>query len=901
MTSSACRWSWIFASAWWLAADAAVAQSLLEIRPADRESIASEPRQVVTTAFRLRNLSAVPVEVETRLELPPDWQAVTPAMPIDLSPAESTTRLVSFTIPEGAPAGEHVVRFSARDRLRPAEHAAAAVHVRVLAAHRLNLGVLDAPDFAVSGEHVTATVVLRNTGNAAATVDYRVHGRHLARVTPAQGSARLEPGETRGVDLAIELDEVRERVTARISVQAGVEGTDARESVSATIQLVPRAGALDALHTLDSRAETRFVARDTADGRTSGWQPSLTGGGVLDETRGDILRYSLRGPDRRQSGSFGTSEEYWLRYDTRHLALGAGDLNFGLTPLTEPGRLGRGASVALAREGWAVAAFGMRDNFGDGASKQVGARASLLPAPGTEVGLNFLGRGGVGDLWTVRAQTALASGADVDLELGRSDSDELHGGAVRFSMRGARQALRYHLSGWSADERFLGPLRDRAYLSAGFDVAGAGAWSWRGYYRSQDWNLTPLEEIEPDLHPGLGDRQRMRAMPRERQAGLGAGRRLGDHLFATLDLVGRHRDGRRGEAALAPLAERRSGSWRASLSGHWQPVSLQYSLEKGRAEEPDSGAAFGTSSQMLSASWRLGWMSCNAYWMRDEQSDLDATNPRRTSRGINASIARGGFSLNLDAQSSKARFGRSTLGALTVAQESETGARWSLAARRIEGRFARTDYFLAYSLPFRLPVMARRDVSVIRGRVFDAMTQAGLRNVVLRVDGLAAVTNHRGEFEFPGVRAGAHPILLEQSALPIDQVPAGTAPREVRTGAGPVPEVLIPMVRSAEIRVRVHSIGPPQPARATAGLLVIFRSGDALMRRLTGADGEARVGGIPPGSWMITVDEDSLPAGLRPDRTQWSLEVAPGEKALLEIALAPERRSLRMQPPLAVR
>lgn len=350
------------------------------------------------------------------------------------------------------------------------------------------------------------------------------------------------------------------------------------------------------------------------------------------------------------------------------------------------------------------------------------------------------------------------------------------------------------------------------------------------------------------------------------------------------------------------MAEQQSASWRAGLTGSWRRFSLQYSRERGRAETLNTGAGFDTSTQMLSASWRVDWLSCNAYWMRDKHSQLDSTDPERTARGVNASLAYRGFSLNADLQSSEARFGRSAIGVLSLAHQSDSGGRWTLAARRMDGRFARSDYFLSYSLPFRLPVMPRRDVAVIRGRVFDAETQAGLRDVVLRMDGRAAVTNARGEFRFPGVSPGAHPILIDQSQLAIDQVPASDAPREFTVSGRPAAPLLIAMQRSVEIRVRVVTTEEPHsPARAAAGALVSFRNGDLVVRRLTDTEGEARIGGVPPGSWVVAVDDETLPSGLRPDRKERVLQLTPGGKAQVEFLLAPERRVPRMQAPLAVR
>jgi hypothetical protein len=160
---------------------------------------------------------------------------------------------------------------------------------------------------------------------------------------------------------------------------------------------------------------------------------------------------------------------------------------------------------------------------------------------------------------------------------------------------------------------------------------------------------------------------------------------------------------------------------------------------------------------MVSGSWRITrGLTLGGYWMQDDHSELDDRDPRRVSRGGNLNVSAGAWSLTLDSQSSRSAFGRSGIHALSLSRESQGGARTLLSARRIEGRFARTDFLASFSVPFGMPVKRQRGVTSVRGRVFDAETAAGIRDVVLRIGGVVASTNARGEFSFPAVRPGVH-------------------------------------------------------------------------------------------------------------------------------------------------
>jgi hypothetical protein len=843
------------------------------------------------------------MEVESRLILPDGWRSVAPPLPFVLAPGETALRLVSFTIPEDARAGEYPVVFEVRDRLKPAEADSWRVTIRVKPTGRLQSRVLDLPAQAVSGDSFGCTLWLRNAGNAPADLSFRIRHRHVADVAPRQGSKRLQPGETRQIQLEVTLDEVRDRAVGRIDVELAAEGVaiDARNGGS--LQILPRARVLDAWQLLQSRVEARYVGRDASPGRTSGWQPSISGGGLLDEGRLDELHFLLRGPDRRQRGSFGSSEEYWLRYSRPGFSAGAGDLIYGMSPLTEPGRLGRGVTFDLDRESWGASAYVMRDQFGNTAAGQAGMTARFAANAVHEFGVQLLARSDAdadaGRIWTVRAQSALGPASELDVEIGESIGADSRGSAIRFALRGERRGLRYYALGWSADERFLGPLRDRMYLTTGFDLARSRGWGLRGYFRSQDWNVQPLEQIDPDLHDVMPVNDRMASAPRERQMSLGTSRSPWTGGKATLDVVRRDRTSRDSDAR---AVARESWSGRFGFSQAWRDLSLVYSLEQGRAFDRLIDTRFATASEMLSGSWRIAkGLTLGGYWMQDDNSELDERDPRRVSRGVNLNVSAGAWSLSMDSQRTQSAFGRSGIHALSLRHEPQGGARTMLSARRIEGRFARTDFMASFSMPFGMPVKRQRGVESVRGRVFDAQTDAGIRDVVLRLGGVVASTNAKGEFRFPAVRAGTHQIVFERGLPDVSLVPEGGQPLEVRATGGEIPSIRLPLVRSASLVVALKLRDEQEQISPAVGLLVNFRQGDLVFRRVSDAAGNVRLAGIPPGEWRLSVAEDTLPPGFEPAATDLVLKPSPGQTVEAELTFSRRHREMQMLPPLAVR
>jgi hypothetical protein len=111
---------------------------------------------------------------------------------------------------------------------------------------------------------------------------------------------------------------------------------------------------------------------------------------------------------------------------------------------------------------------------------------------------------------------------------------------------------------------------------------------------------------------------------------------------------------------------------------------------------------------------------------------------------------------------------------------------------------------LTYSVPFDLPLYRRADVGAVQGRVYDAESGAGLRNIVLNLDGLTAVIDGRGEFEFPAVRAGNYQLSMDRGNVGVDKVPAGKLPLDVVVAAGDSQRVEVALANSVSVAVSVR-------------------------------------------------------------------------------------------------
>ena len=884
----------------------------LQVRPTEREQFTEEPRNVVATTFIVRNGTGRQIEAEPHLILPPGWRPMTPDLPFALGEQDSALRLISFVIPELAAVGEYPVTYEVRDRQQPGVSATYTVRVNVLAAVKLQVLSLETPDFAVAGERYQSAFLIRNLGNAAVIAKFTVRSAQNAEPEPRAGTVELDAGESKRIEIQSVAPRVRRRAGEQLTLAVEVVGTQLRELASSATEIVPRVSAGEAYRTLASRLEMDFVGRNSDGKRQAGWQPALSGAGTLDEAGTQYLSFALRGPDARESGSLGSADEYWVRYQRHNVSADLGDDVYELSPLTERGRYGFGAKLGYQGQRWGMTTYRMRDRFSPEGLEQSALDTYYRLSRDTVVDINLLRNDGgefPGMVRSLRSQTRWMSSLSTDLEVGESEGGGECGRAYRGNISGMLGALSYYATGWKADPQYRGYVRDKMYLSTGFDVPRSQGWGLHGYYRIQDWNLEQPQDLLLDSQRPPNPEDLIRFAPTERQATLGTDHALGLATRITLDYSMRTRTDGHSQPAVDVLSQ----SARVSLSRSMKNLSLLYAIEPGSTRNDISLTQFNTLLQMLSASWRASRTQTYGFFLlRDASAYSNEREPMQTTFGLSASFALAArTSLSLNAQRNDTQTRRGALYDMALIHQQPDGGRLALTARRIDARRTLDDVRLTYSRPFAIPIARRPDVGSVRGRVFDSETGAGLRSVVLNLDGLTAVTDANGAFEFPVVKANTYRLSMDRANVDVGKVPVDRFPLDVDVTPHGLQQVQVALVRTATVNVTVKLRAPdsngsdrtPLSAPSVVGaqnVLVTLTHGHDVYRRLTSADGRVRVGGLAPGTWTATLAPETIPQGYTVAAREQRLEVAPGVSASAEFELTPRIRDIHMLPPLQV-
>ncbi len=876
-------------------------ESKLRLTATGDSTSSIEPGTTLTRVFSVLNLTGDTVVVVPKIDPPDGWSVVIGSLPLKLAPREQDTWLVSFAVPAQAPAGRHVVRISAGvgdSSLVVSD----SILVNVSTRRALSLSLTDRPSYVVDGSPYTVSLLLRNRGNATATVRVRATssrgGTATVRVRATSsrgGTATVQPGV-----VALEAGEAR---TLEVRVVAGDAGTVTADDVlevsaidendhaieataSARITVAREAGAGEPLATIPGQLRLRGARRD------AGIAPfEITGHGPLHEGRPEQIDFTFRGSAGRAS-PFGEREEYRLDLRSPNYRARLGDNFFAISPLSGTGQSGFGGGLEARAGAMGAGGYSQRFRFQPEKSAESGGFLSYKPTlfSGSTIGINGVERSGGPVPGRILSSTgSLQPRDDMLIETEYAGSRGLLGkGSARSLRLSGGNSLHYDAGHIAGSASFAGPMRgaedDYATIS-GRASADLELNASANYHRSGDI---------PDT---MASRQRSRSGTlgaswanafgleystfARRNEFAGSRAEDSEHL-----LRARTAQSIRGGNFWANAEIGRSTSDTSQRSRVFHQVSLGTTLGSGNntisafAEVYDGGSVTrGAAATTLGGSTNFQILNGTTFWMNAYRVNRRGPGER-------------GYS-QLDGR---------------LSQTLPTGATISLRARfaPLPGSVSGTEriVYVEYGMPLRIPVGRKNSPGTVTGRVVDAESGAGVSGALVRLGPAAAITDRDGRVSFIGLPVGEYRIAVAQHSSTSDAVFSGNPKIRIDSlHPRPAPFKLAvsrPASISGSIRRRIAAAtsltgGPDSLADGGAleGMSVVLMGVHDTIYRATDMEGKFSFADIPSGQWTVAILSEA-PSEHHFDRNTASINLHSGETAAADFCLLPRKKQVQM-------
>lgn len=874
-----------------LAEPARAQQASVRVERRGPASVEADAGGTATVLFRVTLHGASRASVALRPALPEGWALVTDAAPLELASGEPATRIVSAAVPRATPAGTYTLRLTAR--APGGGEAQDSAVVRVRPRRELAVDAEETPRFAAAGSAYTVRFLVRNRGNVAEHVRLATVSSHSLEARADAGALDIPPGDARPVSVTVRTRPGTPTAFAhRLELRARPDGDSAALARGrALVQVLPSGSGGTAPPAHHLPVEVRLRTTSTGGG---GATPSVSGGGLVRPGGSTRVDFVLRGAEARPT-PFSEGEEYRVAVEGRRFGVRAGDGIWTLSPLTEPGRAGRGAGGRISAGPLSLAGFAARERGAGLPDREHGASLALAGGRGAEVAVSWLERQGrdTGQVASLRGAWEPLRGTRMAAEYGT----ELGGSAdaLALSLAGSYSRLSYSLREERSDDAYPGPRGGTALREGYLSVRAAG----------------PLR-LDASGHRRRGPAPfdtTLAGTLRQESRGARAAVRWGGLASAELRL-----DGRAGERPDGTEYDRESRSVRVSgtvgAGGAW----LSPNAEAGTTRDAVAGREEPFRRLGVNAGVRAGSVSASASVQHTRGLAPESDGARESLAGAVQ------LSAEVDRATRVRLSGYATSDRLIPGAETRTldveVERELLFGHRIVARARSTAtggrrlgepvLVLDYVAPVGLPMARDRGVGRVSGKVVDAATGAGMAGVAVRLGDRTVLSDGRGTWTFEGVAPGMHPLEVDRLGAGLDRVPQAPMPLSVAVRGGRTERVEVEMVRSGAVEGTVRKMAfAPAAAAGTAAPLVadggmrdlvvrLSRPDGETLRRVTDAEGRFAFTDLRPGAWTLEVEDAQLPSFHRLEPGSLALELAAGEHRAADLRVVPVRRPVVM-------
>ena len=907
----------------------------LQIELKSDKSIQSEPRQNVSSVFKITNTSDKNLNILTSIDLPKGWKLLIKDTPTSLAPGQSTIKFFNIFVPEQASAGIHELKLFISDGNPNNLLALFPFKIEVLPSINLILTKKQAPGYVIDGDSFEAVFLAENKSNLDLMLELTAKGAADYEYTVQGFPDRLIPvsaGNFQEIKIHVKTNNNLLKTTKyHMNIELSPQGELSDNAVlksrlparsSFSVDIFPRMkfGAVE-YHRFPTILSIRH-----SESILPNWQSNTVfnfkGKGTIDEEGEHNLDFTLNkvlyipGAEFFDSGDR-LSAHYWTdRYDIL-----AGDNTYALSPLVAPGLYGRGIQAGINLNTFNAAAFFHQTPLESDADGYLGGIFGYTPYNSLypdeyryKINLDIYNKISEALLFGVDQEFKPTINSDFKLEIaggsplidGNYSSPEW-AGSLRgmYNLGWFNSNINLHL----AAPNFPGASPDRLYINT----------------RS---NFRLLENFWK-INTGLTWEQRNLLMDEDKEsASAGFTINIGNKF---LWLNPRH-----------------------DLSFNWTLRN-----QKDQLAVPDFN--------LLNNKLNLGYKHSFYFIDLDAKAELDIDHNRLTDITYyqqNYSLSNGFrinkyYTYNLGANF----FIRDSLNAIFQNQYNwftninykgkkvlwdfgfknnfyflntnysyanlafSSGFKYSFSNRSIfSAQFNYSlpidtvimepaiSFSLNYSIPLDIPLARKKNIGTLDGYVFDKQTNIPLKNIIARINGKTVVSNRDGHFMIGSIPPGEYLLDIQGRELSSSLVPDKKLPLSITIESGKDTEIEIGMITSCIIEGKVDlysvlqkqqgllkMIGSASKSSATnkypeddlvyeaayPNLLVKIEHEDEVHRIFTNSSGLFKFPDLRPGTWKLSLEEASLAPNQYFKKETFILEVEPGAKKFVDIPVYP--------------
>jgi hypothetical protein len=892
-----------------------------EIRPAGELIVETVPNKNITFAFKVTNKSARQ-EFTSDISLPEGWKAIVREFPFTLDQNQTDLRLISFYVPQAAAVGKYEVTYRIRGRQFNQITDYSTCTVVVAPFRKLTIGVLQAPESVIAGDRYKITLQIFNESNICDDLELKIDSPVQFRALAEVDRFQVPSGQSRIINVYAETDAKNTQPMVQ-TIRYAIHCADQKESQAETqsnVHIIPRIqGVEDRYFRLPAEISGAYVIQQVHDKTNQGFQGKAVGMGSLDPKGEKNVSFSFRGPDayRKSLSVFAERDEYTASFWTKRFAVHAGDRAYSSTQLLQYSRYGRGVEMNVSTGAQTSCGLYYQESlYYMSKNKSAASFLKYQPNANSVFQLNYLNTSDADQKGQVLSASANLhpyrdAALNVELAQGLHEGKSENGLQIQFS--GSSAVVSYQMGWIYASPDFPGYYRDTDYLSSGLVLRPLKNLSLNLEYQNSKENI---------------DQDTVRfSAPLNRYFQTGLNYQTASNTRFSYDFISRSTEDR----LQGRRFNYRETTNRFQLYQNLKKLSLSASAEIGET----LNRLYGTRSDMTRYNVSLYFQpnsrqNYSGYVNVDHSNRYSDKKTKSVTSGLNIRYLltdRADLRLSYQNAYSPEDYysDRNTLEA-TFRYTLPNHHAIQLRARNTILRNSMDEkdkaVVVEYTAPIGIPIGVKQNSCIVRGTVYDAETMAPMKNLLIRINGSTAVTDHAGHFTFRNLMEKTYFLTIDKAAMGFNRVTVKNMPMEIQTVPGKTGKTVeIGVTRGVSIsgRVRIVKTGengsPDQSPNASDSLYVtggqtaadtmatrsgiqnilveVTQNGEAL-HRVTDSKGNFIFDELRPGAWRVKFYDYNMPEYHRFERNTFELNLRPGGSEMLDVRVVPQKRRIKM-------
>ena len=331
-----------------------------------------KPGSIQTIIYKIKNNTDSILQLQPKVDLPERWKLISQLIYLTIPGDGQQILIVSFNIPSQYPAGKHKILLKLTDiQGKKIVFGSTEREVEVREEVDFHFEHIKSPPTVRAGEVIKASFIVRNTGNVEQTFTA------IPSNCQVQGNQRikLKPGEASVINVEASTNKELEMPNKQSFYLMVKASGGPEQQLYEHVNVIPVTQTTnDLYHRFPVTATSRYLSKGRGGEYVSGYQFALSGAGTLDPEEKHKLDFILRGPNQFDLSLLGLYDQYYMHYNYEFLDISIGDKSYGLTPLTEFGRYGRGVETRFQiKNNIHAGAFYVNPRFYDKAKGEFGA------------------------------------------------------------------------------------------------------------------------------------------------------------------------------------------------------------------------------------------------------------------------------------------------------------------------------------------------------------------------------------------------------------------------------------------------------------------------------------------------------------------------------------------------